>query len=286
MILGRQFLFRKVTIIGVGLIGGSLGKALKKHKLAKEIVGVSRRKEALVEAVKSHSIDHGTHDVKKAVINADFVILATPVNVVSSMFEMIAPHVKRGCVVTDVGSTKVSIIGAAQKKLSNSAMFVGSHPLAGSEKRGVENAVDSLFEKSTVIMTPIKETNRGAVDKVKKMWEKIGATVKTMSPEEHDRVLGYISHLPHVLAYALIGIVPDTCLPFAASGLKDTTRIAASSPEVWNDIFIANSKNVIRSIDECVSNLSHLRKAISESDEKILKNELRKAKIKRDKING
>lgn len=284
MVLGNSFLFRKVAIIGVGLIGGSLGKALKKHRLAKEIHGVSRRKEALVAAVKTYSIDHGTHDIKKAVLNADLVVLATPVNVVPSMFETIAPHIKRGCIVTDVGSTKVSIVGAAHEKLSNPSMFVGSHPVAGSEKRGVENAVADLFEGSICIMTPVEDTHRSAAEKVKRMWMKIGAHVKTMSPEEHDRILAYISHLPHITAYALMSTIPEAHLSFAAQGLKDTTRVASSSPEVWNDICLANAKNIVDAIDEYVGSLAVLRKAVSESDEKILMNELKKAKSKRDKI--
>lgn len=284
MVLGRSYVFRKVAIVGVGLIGGSLGKALKKHGLAKEIYGVSRRKEALAIAVKNGAIDHGTHDLKKAVANADLVVLATPVNVVAQMFETISPHLKRGCVVTDVGSTKVSIVASAQEKLLNSIMFVGSHPLAGSEKRGVEYAVEDLFKDTNCIMTPVSETHRHAVDKIKKMWQKIGAQVKIMTPEEHDHILSYISHLPHMVAYALMATVPDEYLQYAAQGLKDTTWIAASSPEVWHDICFANSKNIMRALDECVSSLGTIRKAINEDEGKILTNEFKKAKMKRDKL--
>lgn len=284
MVFGKSFLFRKVAIIGVGLIGGSLGMALKKHKLAREIFGVSRRKEALTAAVKMQAIDHGTTDIKKAVVNADLVVLATPVNVVPTMFETITPHLKRGCVVTDVGSTKVSIVASAKKKLQNSSMFVGSHPLAGSEKRGVENSIPELFVNTTCIMTPADDSNRGAVDRVKKMWVKIGAQVKTMTPQEHDYILAYISHLPHIVAFALMSTVPDEHLPFAAQGLKDTTRVASSSPEVWKDICLANAQNIVKAIDECVGNLSTFRKAISDAEEKILTNEMKNACIKRKKI--
>jgi len=285
MVFRREsFLFRKVAILGVGLIGGSLGKALKKHKLAKEIFGVSRRKEALSIAVKSCAIDHGTHDIKKAVVNADLVVMATPVNVVSSMFKLIGPHLKRGCIVTDVGSTKMSIVTAAQEVLSNPAMFVGSHPLAGSEKRGVEFATEDLFKGSICIMTPVESTHRVTVDKVKRMWTAVGAQVKTVLPDEHDQMLAYISHLPHLAAYALMSSVPESYLSFAAQGLKDTTRIAASSPEVWSSICMANSENLIKVIDEYVGNLSNLRKAIVDVDGKALTGELKRAKIKRDKM--
>jgi len=287
MVLGRRnYFFRKVAIIGVGLIGGSLGKALKKHGLAKEIVGVSRRDEALAAAVQMQAIDQGTHDFKKAVVNADLVVLATPVHVVPVMFEKIAPHLKRGCVVTDVGSTKVSIIAAAKEKLPNAPFFVGSHPVAGSEKRGVEFSSEDLFQGATCLMTPTDETHRQAVERVKRMWTSIGAQVKTMTPEAHDQVLAYISHLPHVIAYALMATIPDEYLPLVGQGLKDTTRIAASSPEVWHDICFANAKNIMEALDACVANLGTLRKAINEDEGKILVNEFKKAKAKRDKLNG
>ncbi|MEW5894378.1 MAG: prephenate dehydrogenase/arogenate dehydrogenase family protein [Candidatus Omnitrophota bacterium] len=284
MALGYQFLFKKVAIIGVGLIGGSLGKALKKHKMVKEICGVSRRKEALIEGVKDQAIDYGTQDIQKAVVNADLVVLATPVNVLASMFESIAPFVRRGCIVTDVGSTKVSIVNTAHEALQTPSMFVGSHPLAGSEKRGVEYASAELFEGSTCIMTPVAETHRAAVDRVRRMWTGIGAQVKIMSPGEHDEILAYISHLPHIIAYNLISSIPENHLALAAQGLKDTTRVASSSPEVWSEICLANSRNIIKVLDEFVGNLSLLRKAVSEGDEKALIAELTKAKTKRDKI--
>jgi len=286
MVLGRSYIFRKVAIIGVGLIGGSLGKALKKHGLAKEIVGVSRRDEALSAAVQMKAIDEGTHDFKKAVMNADLVVLATPVHVVPAMFDKIAPHLKRGSIVTDVGSTKVSIVASAKEKLPNAPFFVGSHPVAGSEKRGVEFSSGDLFQKTTCLMTPTEETHRQAFDRVKRMWTAIGAQVRTMTPEEHDQTLAYVSHMPHVIAYALMAAIPDEYLPLAGQGLKDTTRIASSSPEVWHDICFANARNILEALDACVANLGVLRKAINEDEGKILVNEFKKAKAKRDKIHG
>jgi len=282
--LGNSLLFRKVAIIGVGLIGGSLGKALKKHGLAKEVVGSSRRKEALAQAVKDQAIDYGTHDVKKAVVNTDLVVLATPVSVVPAMLAMIAPQLKKSCIVTDVGSTKVSIVAAAHQVLQNPSMFVGSHPLAGSEKKGVEFSSDTLFQDSTCIMTPLDETNRSAVDRVKRMWAAVGAEVKIFSPEEHDKALAYVSHLPHIAAYTLMGIMNPDILQYGAGGLKDTTRIAASTPQVWSDICFANGHNIIGAIDDFVHGLSTIRKAISEADEKSLLECFRKGKANREKL--
>lgn len=282
--LGNSLLFRKVAIIGVGLIGGSLGKALKKQGLVKEIVGSSRRKEALTQAVKDKAIDYGTHDVKKAVVNADLVVLATPVSVVPAMLSMIAPLLKKSCIVTDVGSTKVSIVAAAHQTLQNPSMFVGSHPLAGSEKKGVEFSSEALFQNSICIVTPLDETNRSALDRVKRMWAAIGAEIKIFSPEEHDKTLAYVSHLPHIAAYTLMRIMKQDILQYGSGGLKDTTRIAASTPQVWSDICFANGRNIIDAIDDLVHGLSTIRKAISESDEKSLLECFKEGKANRDKL--
>ena len=280
----RTQLFRKVTIIGVGLIGGSLGMAIKKRRLAREVVGLSQRHATLVTALKTGAIDHGYHDVKKAVTNADIVILATPVSIITGMLSMIGPSLKRNCIVTDVGSTKVPIIEAARRHLPASVFFVGSHPLAGSEKKGVQNASAGLFENTICIMTPAEDTNRIATERVKRLWTKLGANTKFISPEEHDKILAYISHLPHILAYALMETIPPDYLGYAAQGLKDTTRIAASSPQLWNDICMGNSKNMINVIDETVKTLSSLRKCIAANDDKNLMDHFKIAKSKRDQL--
>ncbi|MCB9757872.1 MAG: prephenate dehydrogenase/arogenate dehydrogenase family protein [Candidatus Omnitrophica bacterium] len=278
----RPTLFRKVTIIGLGLIGGSLAKAIKDNRLAKEIVGLSQGQQTLTTALKEGIIDQGYHDISKAVANADLVVLATPVGAITGMLSSIGPHLRRGCIVTDVGSSKQLIVAAAQKYLPNNVYFVGSHPLAGSEKSGVANAHAELFKNATCIMTPTDETHRMARDRVKSLWAKVGAHVKFMSPEEHDKTLGYVSHLPHVVAYALMEAIPPEFLPFAAQGLKDTTRIAGSSSQMWTDIVMSNKKNLIKVIDEMVKNLSLIRKAISTDDQKTLLSVFKNAKTKHD----
>lgn len=277
-------LFKKITIVGVGLIGGSLGLAIKKNRLAREVVGFSQRHSSLTIALKSQAVDQAYQDVKKAVHNADFVILATPVSIIPGMLNIIGPHLKRNCIVTDVGSTKVSIVNAAQECLPRHVSFVGSHPLAGSEKRGVQNATADLFERSVCIMTPTEKTNRGVRERVKKFWIKVGATIKLLSPEEHDKILGYVSHLPHVLTYALMEAIPSQYLEYGAQGLKDTTRIASSPPQIWSDICLGNSRNVIRGIDEVVKSLGVIRNALSVQDQKILLERFKIAKNKRDQL--
>lgn len=276
-------LFRKVTIVGVGLIGGSIGMALKKNGLAKEVVGYSQKASSLDFAVKNNAIDVASHDLKKAVRDADLVVLSTPVNTIAKMLPSITNELRRGCVVTDVGSTKAGIVETAEKYIT-SGFFVGSHPMAGSEKKGAAYANAELFNSSICILTPTPKTNGQAVERVHAFWTRIGATVKRLSPAEHDRIVAYISHLPHMLAYGLMGTVPKEYLEYAAQGFKDTTRIASSSPQMWSDICLSNIKPLVNSLDEMVKNLSQLRRSIDAKDEKALIEFFTKAKEKRDGI--
>jgi prephenate dehydrogenase len=280
----NSLMFRKVTVVGIGLLGGSLAIAMKKNHLAREVVGVSRRQAALQFAVKNKIIDHGISNIVKAVENADFVILATPIQTILSLLGTLGPHLKRGCIVTDVGSTKTSIVQAAQKHLPGHVLFVGGHPLAGSEKKGVEFSDPALFNQSFCLLTPTDKTNRGALDKVNEVWTRVGANVKTLTPDEHDAILAYTSHIPHLLAYGLINTIPSQYLMYGSTGLKDTTRIASSSPEVWNDICMQNSKNILKSLDEFVGVLANYRKAIVTRDESTVTDFFKKAKEKRDTL--
>ncbi len=280
----RKQLFHKVTIVGVGLIGGSLGRAMKDRQLAREVVGFSQRQTSLATAMKTQVVDQTCHDVKKAVANADLVVLATPVSVITSMLTTIGPFLKRNCIVTDVGSTKVSIVKVAQECLPPHVYFVGSHPMAGSEKKGVQNARGDLFDNILCLMTPTDQTNKMACDRVKRLWTALGARVKLVSPEEHDLILAYTSHLPHMAAYALTATLPSPYLEYCAQGFKDTTRVASSAPHIWSDICLGNSRNLIKAIDEMVKNLSVVRKAIGTRDQKTLMNFLKDAKSKRDAV--
>lgn len=276
-------LFRKITIVGVGLIGGSIGMAIKKNGLAKEVVGYSQKPSSLAFATKNNAIDVAAHDLKKAVQNADLVILSTPVSTIAKMLPAITNELKRGCVVTDVGSTKASIVETAEKYITT-GFFVGSHPMAGSEKKGAAYANPDLFNNSICILTPTSKTHPQAVEKVHAFWTRLGATVKNLPPVEHDRIVAYISHLPHLLAYGLVGTLPKESLEYAAQGLKDTTRIASSSPQMWTDICLSNIKPILNSLDETVKNLSLLRKYIETKNESGLTEFFTKAKENRDAI--
>ncbi len=281
----RSYLFKRVTIVGVGLMGGSLGMAIKKNKLAREVIGLSHRQGALDQAVKSGAIDTPCLDVKKAISNADLVVLATPVDSIIKLFTTIDPYLKRGCIVTDVGSAEATITEHADKILSNPAFFVGSHPLTGSEKKGVINASADLFGGSKCIMTPTEKTNQVAKQKVKHFWTKLNMEVALLPPEEHDEILAYVSHLPHLLAYGLMAGIPSKFLEYASQGLKDTSRVASSSPQMWSDICMANPKNILNALDQCVEYLSHFRKAIVSQDQKSLLNYFIKAQENRNKLN-
>ncbi len=280
----RSHLFDKVTIVGVGLMGGSLGLAIKKNKLARKVVGLSHRQTSLNKALKMGAIDEGLVDVAQAIKGADLVILATPVDWIIKMLPMINPHLKRTCIITDVGGTKTEILAAAQNVLSNPANFIGSHPLAGSEKKGVDFAVEDLLQGAQCIMTPTKNTNQAAKDKVKTLWTKIGCNVKAMTAEEHDEILAFVSHMPHLVAYSMIESIPDQFMAYAPRGLKDTTRIAGSDPELWKDVCLTNSRYVIKSIDSIVKSLSLIRKSIIDRDDKTLVDHFTKSKAKRESL--
>ncbi len=284
LLRGNGAVFRKVSIIGVGFMGGSLGLALKKHGLASEVVGISHRQVTLDKAIELKAIDAGTTDLIKGVTNADLVVLAAPVQAINQQFALINPHLKRGCLVTDMGSVKAEIVERAESTLAQPGMFVGSHPLAGSEKKGVEHAYADLFVNARCIMTPTAKTTPVAKEKIKFMWTKLGCHVEVLSPEDHDKILAYVSHLPHLVAYALVGALSKEFLSQAPQGFKDSTRIAASSPQMWNDIFLTNPTNVIHALDALVKDLAFLRKALIQRDPKGLLQYLEKAKEKRDSI--
>ena len=271
-------LFNKVAIIGTGLIGGSMALAIKKKCLAHQIIGVSRHKNTLIWGKKSRVIDKGSQDLS-IIADADLVVLATPVNTILKLADIILKFIRKDSIVTDVGSTKCEIVSKLSKIFPN---YVGSHPLAGSEKRGLVNASTDIFKNSLCILTPAKNTNPKALKKIKNLWNALGAKVVILSPDTHDRILSFVSHLPHVIAFSLIDIVPDKYLKFGATGLKDTTRIALSDSRLWVDILLSNRGNMLESIEHFENNLSRIKSAINKRDERTLIKILKRAKGKRE----
>jgi prephenate dehydrogenase len=271
-------LFNKVAIVGVGLIGGSLGLAIKKKKLANKVIGVSRHRKTLRAAVRRGAIDQGSQDIK-TVKDAELIILAAPVATIMALAPKISKIARKDCIITDVGSTKSELVSGLEKLFPH---YVGTHPLAGSEKKGVANACAALFSNSLCILTPTRNTSRPALNKIKRLWNSMGAKTVILTPAKHDEALSFISHLPHIAAFSLIGSVPEQYLKFASTGLKDTTRIAYSDANLWVDIFLSNRKNILKSMDVFGKKLARIKSAVARNDKKSLVKILKQAKTKRE----
>jgi prephenate dehydrogenase len=273
-------LFKRIAIVGTGLIGASLAMAIKEKKLADEVIGVSRHKKNLNLAKRNRIIDKGSQDIC-IIAQADFVVLATPVKTILKLADKISGIVKKDCIVTDVGSTKQEIASKLGRLFTN---YVGAHPLAGSEKRSITHARADIFKDSLCILTPTHSTNPAALKKVKDFWAQLGAKTVFLSPVQHDRILAFVSHLPHAIAFSLITCVPKNYFRFAASGLKDTTRIAASDSVIWEDIFLSNQKNILKTIETFEAQLSALKSALKAKDKPELHKILKLAKTKRETL--
>lgn len=273
-------LFNKVAIVGVGLIGGSLGLCIKKKRLTKQVIGISRHRKTINLAKKKGAIDYGYLNIS-AVSEADLVILSSPVNSITRIGLKIKSLVKPDALIIDTGSTKRKIVKTLQNALPN---FVGTHPLSGSEKQGVINAKADLFCGSLCIVTPTAKTSKSALSAIEGFWGKLGARVVYLSPERHDNFVSYISHLPHIVAFSLMQSVPRESFYLASSGLKDSTRIAESSDIIWRDIFLENSDNVLKAIKRFSDCLSAIKSAIEHKDSGRLDKILKQARLKRQDL--
>ncbi len=279
---------KSVAIIGIGLIGGSLGLALKKANLVQKIIGIGRKEEKLQRALKLGAVDSVVTDIYFGVKKADLVILATPVNSILEIATQMVPYLKMGAIVMDVGSTKKKIVRKLAPSLSLSEVhFVGTHPLAGSEESGIEVAKADLFEGATCVITPIPQTNEEALSIVRSLWKGIGAKVVEMTPEMHDELIAYSSHLPHLVAASLADLIrmqDKKILPLLASGFKDTTRIAASHPVMWRDICLTNQEAILKSISEFKKILEKWQNLIEQANPETLTGEFEEVKKFRDQI--
>jgi prephenate dehydrogenase len=235
----------RLSILGVGLLGGSIGLAAKAAGIPARIVGYGHRPGTLKRALESGAIDESASSCKESVAGADLIILCTPVGLFEQMMNEIAGSLMDGAIVTDVGSTKRSVVQLAEGILPSLVHFVGSHPMAGSEKRGVEYARADLFQGSRCILTPTDKTDPLALEQVDQFWRKLGMQTQRMSPQEHDRRICDVSHLPHAIAAALVAMQGDDALPLAGKGFLDTTRIAGGDGALWRDILQDNRDNLI-----------------------------------------
>ena len=274
--------FSKITIIGLGLIGGSLAWALKKSGRVGEVFGVDLDEKAIDYAVREGVIDEGSKDIEKGVSQSELTVIATYVGSVSKVAKSIISLVSKGTIITDVGSVKGKIVQETEEFLPSHVHFVGGHPIAGTECSGVWASDPRLFNGKRCILTPTLKTHPEALAKVKSLWESVGARVFTMDAETHDRVFSFVSHLPHVVAYALVNSVAsqrilNNMLDFAGGGLRDYTRIGASSPEMWSDIFLMNRENVLESIREFKKSLERIEELVAGENLIELREELNRA---------
>ncbi len=282
--------FNEICIVGLGLIGGSFALNLKLKGFPGRITAVDINPEAIEKGIELEIIDRGS--IKHSIaINADLIVLATPVGVYESVLKQVKPHIKEGCIVTDLGSVKGELVKRCEEILEGVAPFVGGHPIAGTEKSGVENSVENLFENAKFILTPTEKTDPKAKEKIKKLWEKLGSKVIEMDPYHHDRVFAAVSHLPHVVAYSIVNAIGklsedtgENLFEFTGGGFRDFTRIAMSDPIMWRDICIGNRENILKSIKRFKEALTEVERLIEKEDKEGLKEFFQKAKEKRSFI--
>lgn len=265
-------MFNKIAIFGVGLIGGSFALALKKAGAVGEVAGVGRSAEVLARAKALGIIDRACGSAAEALAGADLVLIAAPVAQTGNILSAILPHLGAGTVVTDAGSTKCDVVAAARAALGERiAQFVPGHPIAGREQNGPEAALDDLYAGKKAVLTPLPENRAEDVERVAAAWRGCGAIIHRLTPEEHDKVFAAVSHLPHLLAYALVDDIArkphaDLLFQYAASGFRDFTRIAGSSPEMWRDISLANRGALLAELDAYVVQLAAVRERLAAAD--------------------
>jgi prephenate dehydrogenase len=273
-----------LTIVGVGLIGGSVGLAAKERGLARRVLGVGRRQASVDHARKVGAIDEGLLDLAAAVHLAEVALFCTPVNQIAEQILESAPGCAAGTLLIDAGSTKAAIVRAVEGRLPEGVAFVGSHPLAGSEKRGPEHARADLFEGRVTVVTPTEATPPAALQRARAVWEMLGSHVYPMSPEEHDKALACTSHLPHLVASALAGILPPELHALTATGFRDTTRVAAGDPALWKAILVQNHAAVLAALAPFRARLERFQQALETGDLVTLDALLTQAKEVRDAL--
>lgn len=263
---------KTLTVVGLGLIGGSLARAVKTGKLPFRVLGVARRESTRREALEAGAVDEAFAEPADAASVSDIVVLALPVLTIPSVLRAMAPSLRPGTVVSDVGSTKVALIAEAEKTLPPEVPFVGAHPIAGTEDSGFEASFPELFRGARCILTPGERSTPEAVATIRDLWERIGSRVETMDPTVHDRILAVISHLPHVVAYALVNAAAsyDREIPgllgYTGGGFRDFTRIAASHSAMWRDICLDNRREILAAIDRFMTEMGKLRECVVSGD--------------------
>jgi len=283
-------MFKKVVMAGVGLICGSLAMDMQRQKLAGEIIGYGRGEANLRLAKRKGIIDSYFLNTEEFPADADFLMMGTPVEAIAPLTATFLPRLRAGCLISDVGSVKGEIVRAMERLLPKDIPFVAGHPIAGSEQWGAQAARGGLFVRHRCILTPTKKTDRKALRKIAALWRKVGAEVEIMAPDAHDHVLGVMSHLPHVLVYALVNALERQPLrgidlkKYCAGGFKDFTRIASSRPELWRDICLMNRRALGRSLGDYIKYLEQLNRWIRAGNGAALEKEFTRAYVLRGQI--
>jgi prephenate dehydrogenase len=277
-----MFRIDKLTVVGVGLIGGSVALAARRRGVAARVTGVDRQSGASERALQRGLIDEAAADLPSGVAGADVVVFCTPVDHIAAGALAAAPHCRPGALLTDAGSTKAAILRELDGRLPPGVSFVGAHPLAGSEKQGTEHARADLFEGQLVVLTPSSPPDDTALSRARGFWEGLGSRVEVMGAEEHDRALALTSHLPHLVAAALAGVVPVELLGLTASGFRDTTRLASGGPALWAAIFLSNRAAVLTALERLDDQLERFRQVLAADDREQLEALLREGKQVRD----
>ena len=284
-------MFKKITIVGFGLIGSSIAREIKKHKLSKFVSACDISSKHLTEIKKLKLADEVTPNLKQSMIGSDLIIISTPLSAYKEIFVTIKKFANKNVLVTDVGSSKLEVVQMGEKILKNRAYFVPAHPIAGTEQSGPTAGFVNLFKNRWCIITPCKLTNQHSKNKIKKLWEIFGSNVTTMNPKNHDNTMAITSHIPHLIAYNIVGTAAklesktkSEVIKFSASGFRDFTRIASSDPTMWRDIMISNKKQILFMLKRFNQDLNNLKKAIEGNNKKKLFNTFRTTRNIRKKI--
>ncbi len=284
-------MFKKVCVIGCGLIGSSVARAIKKNNLSTKIVSSNRSDAVNKKVIELKIVDDSSSDTKKMVNGSDLIVIATPLSSYENVILKIKNSLKNGTILTDVGSVKENVINLVEKAVPENVSWISSHPIAGTEESGPEMGFSELFENRWCILTPSKKAKEKDIKLLETFWKKIGSKVDVMEAKQHDYILSVTSHIPHLIAYNIVNMTLDLqdkkesgIIKYSAGGLRDFTRIAASNPIMWRDIFIQNKKNTSKMINKFIENLEDLKKAIENEDGKKLEEIFIKTKKIRKKI--
>tara|TARA_Y100001936_G_C15950645_1_gene599974 strand:- start:92 stop:991 length:900 start_codon:yes stop_codon:yes gene_type:complete len=284
-------MFKKVCIIGCGLIGSSIARGIKKNKLADKVVSSNRSKNTNKKVINLSIVDEASSDTKKIVRDSDLVIIATPLSSYKNVILKIKNSLKNGAILTDVGSVKKKVVSLIEKNIPKNVSWISSHPIAGTEESGPESGFSELFKNRWCILTPSKQSKNQDVKFLETFWKKLGSKVDIMDAKQHDYILSITSHIPHLIAYNIVNTTlkiskkkDRDIVKYSAGGLRDFTRIAASNPIMWRDIFIQNRKNTSKMIDKFINNLEDLKQAIKNKNEAKLEKIFTKTKKIRKEI--